>query len=343
MRVVKVFAVVTITTELDQVPHRAAGTVLLDLVGKSATSGNDFTIPLNDRLAFPANDFEALDFGGQARYSASKKVSVSTVDDSEYEGPESFTIRDSACHRVGRLPTAPQITFDPSESQREVTISDNDEAQPGGGSGANDNPPETGGSQSSTPGGSGSRWGGGTSRSTSNHAPKFEEGGETSREIEENIAVGTKVGARVRAIDRDDDRLTYSLRGGDRSSFTINESTGRLYTATSLDREADSRYYLTVVVSDRRGGTDSIEVTIVVTDVDEAPTVTGKEEVSVPEPASGVLANYEANDPEDGEIHSGHYRAWMRRNLKYTRAHSPSALHPTSRIRPTPIGTTRMN
>ena len=222
------------------------------------------------------------------------------MDDTEYEGPESFTIAILPV-TIGASSTAPQITFDPSESRREITISDNDEAQTGGGGGNNDDPPETSGSQSSSTGGSSSRGGGVTSRATSNHAPKFQEGGETSRAVEENSPVGTRVGARVRATDRDGDRLTYALRGEDRSSFTINESTGRLYTATSLDREADSRYYLTVEVSDGKGGTDSIDVTIVVTDVDEAPTVTGAEEISVPEQVSGILATYEANDPENGD------------------------------------------
>ena len=41
----QVFALVTITTGLDQVPHRAAGTIKLDLVGISATSGDDFKLP----------------------------------------------------------------------------------------------------------------------------------------------------------------------------------------------------------------------------------------------------------------------------------------------------------
>ena len=48
----QVFAVVTITTEMDQVPHRATGDIQLALTSTSASTGDDFTPPLNDRFAF---------------------------------------------------------------------------------------------------------------------------------------------------------------------------------------------------------------------------------------------------------------------------------------------------
>ena len=298
-----VFATVTIATDLDQFPHRASGAIQLALVGTSATSGDDFTPPLNDQIAFSVDDFESFNVGGKTRYAASREISISTVDDAEYEGSETFTIEIQAVTE-GSSSTAPQIVFDPDERLREVTISDNDDPQTGGGGGNSDDSPSMGGSETSVGGGSNSGGrGGGSSRSTSNHDPRFEEGRETSRTIEENSAIGTKVGMRVRATDRDNDKLTYSLRGEDRSSFTINESTGRLHTATTLDCEADARYNLTVAVSDGKGGTDSIEVTIVVTDVDEPPTVTGEQEVTSPEQTSGVVATYEANDPENGDVH----------------------------------------
>ncbi len=298
-----VFAIVTITTGLDQLPHRAAGAIRLDLVGVSATSGDDFTPPLNDQIAFSVDDFKTFGVGGKTQYSASKEISISTVDDDEYEGPETFMIEIQAV-TGGSYSTAPQIAFDPYESLREVTISDNDDAQTGGGDGNGDEPPDEGGSQTSVSAGSGNRSGGGSSsRATFNRDPSFLEGRETSRTVEENSQIGTRVGAQVRAIDRDNNKLTYTLRGEDRSSFTINESTGRLYTAIHLDRETDSRYNLTVAVSDLKGGTDSIEVTIVVTDVDEPPTVTGEQEVTSPEQTSGVVATYEANDPENGDVH----------------------------------------
>ena len=299
----QVFANVTITTGLDQEPRRSAGPIRLALVGVSATSGQDFTPILDDRIVFAKTDFKVFGGGEQTRYTATKQIAVSTVDDDEYEGPETFNIEIMPV-TDGSTTTAGQIIFDPYESRREVTIRDNDEAPTGGGGGGNDgDPPDTGSSQTTETRRSSNGGGGGSSRSSLNHDPQFEEGGEATRSIEENSPIGTRIGTRVRATDRDNnDTLTYSLRGEDRSSFTINESTGRLHTATSLDREADSRYYLTVAVSDGEGGEDTIEVTIVVTDVDEAPTVAGAQEVTHPEQTLGVLGTYTGNDPENGDI-----------------------------------------
>lgn len=299
-----VVAVVTVTTQQDQQPHRGSGAIQLATVGLSATSGADFTPPPNDQLTFAQSDFDAVDVGDETRYSATKQVVISTANDDVYEGDELFTIEIGPVSD-GSSPTASHIVFDPSESLREVSISD-DDVQPPDGVGNNaDEPPNTNGSQTSggvRTGGGGGGGGGGSSRSTSNHEPKFEEGGETTRSVLENSAIHTKVGARVSAVDRDGDRLTYSIEGGDRSSFTISGSSGRLYSAVALDREVDARYYLTIAVSDGKGGTDSIEVTILVMDENEPPSVTGDQVVTYPEQTSGVIANYNANDPENGEI-----------------------------------------
>ena len=120
--------------------------------------------------------------------------------------------------------------------------------------------------------------------------------------MSENVPVGTKIGKRVSARDPDGDRITYSLGGDDRRSFTIGNLLGQLYTNVELDRETKARYYVTAIVSDRRGGSDSIEITIIVTDVDEAPMVTGEQAVSQPEGLTGTVASYNANDPENGAI-----------------------------------------
>ena len=65
--------------------------------------------------------------------------------------------------------------------------------------------------------------------------------------------------------------MTYSLGGDDAASFSIETSTGQLKTKAALDYETDDSYSVTVSVSDGRGGTDTINVTINITDVDEAP------------------------------------------------------------------------
>ncbi len=298
----EVTAIVTVTTQQDQQPHRGTGAIQLVTLGVSATSGADFTPPAGDRIAFSPGDFVPVDIGGRTHYSANGQLVVSTVDDEEYEGVETFTIGIVPV-TSGVASTTSQITFDPNESLREVSITDNDDEQSGSGGGVDNGTQNPSGSQVSGTGGTSSRGGGGgTRRAAANHEPKFVEGGEARRSVVENSALGTKVGRQFVAEDKDEDKLTFDLEGKDRSSFTVNPSSGRLYTAAALDREDKVRYYLTVVVSDGRGGSDSIEVTIVVEDEDEAPSVTGDQQIAFPEQSSGVLANYNANDPENGNI-----------------------------------------
>ena len=84
----------------------------------------------------------------------------------------------------------------------------------------------------------------------------------------------TDVGAPVAATDRDGDTLTYTLEGADAGSFDVLSTSdgGQIRTSASLNYEEKSRYAVTVRVRDGRGGTDAVNVTINVTDVDgEAP------------------------------------------------------------------------
>ncbi|WP_419946088.1 cadherin domain-containing protein [Candidatus Poriferisodalis sp.] len=130
------------------------------------------------------------------------------------------------------------------------------------------------------------------------------------RSVRENSAVSTAVGAPFVAVDRDGDRLTYSLGGADAANFLLDASTGQLRTATTLDHESQESHSVTVSVHD---GTDrdenadtsidtTIEVTVTITDADEAPTVSGPESAFSPETADIVLGHYSAADPEDAQI-----------------------------------------
>ena len=84
-----------------------------------------------------------------------------------------------------------------------------------------------------------------------NRAPVFTDGAATTRSIDENSASGANVGAAVRATDADRDSLTYSLRGTDAGSFTIN-SGGQIMvgTGTMLDYETKDSYTVTVRATD---------------------------------------------------------------------------------------------
>ena len=109
-----------------------------------------------------------------------------------------------------------------------------------------------------------------------NRAPDFGASSAT-REFEENFAEetsgGVDVGAPVTATDDDNDSIAYSLEGTDAASFDINSTSGQISTlsGTNYDRESDPNYSVTVKADDGEGGTDTISVTINVTDVEEKP------------------------------------------------------------------------
>ena len=106
-----------------------------------------------------------------------------------------------------------------------------------------------------------------------NEAPMFDDTTAT-RSIDENSAAGTAVGDPVTATDPDaGDTLEYSLRGGDAMYFSIDSSTGQITVGADamLDYETKMSYMVTVTATDPDGETDTIEVTINVTDVEENP------------------------------------------------------------------------
>ncbi len=104
-----------------------------------------------------------------------------------------------------------------------------------------------------------------------NSAPEFTEGVSTSRSIAENTGSGVDIGSAVSATDVNGDTLTYTLGGTDASSFSLDSSSGQLRTSVALDYETKTSYSVILTVSDENGASDSIRVTINVTDVDESP------------------------------------------------------------------------
>ncbi len=104
---------------------------------------------------------------------------------------------------------------------------------------------------------------------TANRAPAFDEGASAGRSVAENTAAGRNIGLPLAATDPEGDPLTYALGGADSGHFAL--SGNRLQTSGALDYEGQNSYAVTVTVSDARGGTDTIDVTITVTNVDEPP------------------------------------------------------------------------
>ena len=103
-----------------------------------------------------------------------------------------------------------------------------------------------------------------------NDAPEFATE-MTTRTVSESAQPGDDVGTKVEATDVDDITLTYSLAGA--SEFVI-DATGQISVApgVTLDRERISSYEATVTATDRLNESDSITVTINVSNVNEAPT-----------------------------------------------------------------------
>ena len=119
-----------------------------------------------------------------------------------------------------------------------------------------------------------SRWGSGSPNpDVANRHPAFTAGSRTLN-VAENTPPNTDVGGPIAATDRDDDTLDYTLEGADAGSFDVLSTSdgGQIRTSASLDHEEKSSYAVTVRVRDGRGGTDAVNVTINVTDIDgEAP------------------------------------------------------------------------
>ena len=96
--------------------------------------------------------------------------------------------------------------------------------------------------------------------------------------------------------------LTYSLGGTDAASFAIVATSGQLRTKDPLNHEIKSTYTVTVTATDREDVSDTIEVTITVTNVDEPPVVTGNSDISYVENGAGTVAAYTEADPENDQI-----------------------------------------
>lgn len=102
---------------------------------------------------------------------------------------------------------------------------------------------------------------------------RFSEGDEIERLLKEDVTAGGSVGAPVVASGGTG-TLAYSLSGTDAASFSINAGTGQIVLSrgASLNYESEkTTYKLVVTATDRAGQTASVEVTVVIEDVNEPP------------------------------------------------------------------------
>ena len=135
-----------------------------------------------------------------------------------------------------------------------------------------------------------------------NNAPEFLASVEV--EVKESVTDGGNVGDPVKATDDDDDVLTYSLSGGaDKDAFGIVPASGQITVGadTKLDYETRTSYMVEVKAEDPFGMSDTVMVTITVTDVDEAPVpvikfllISGMTAVDYAENGTGPVETYTA-------------------------------------------------
>ena len=176
-----------------------------------------------------------------------------------------------------------------------------------------------------------------TAVDTRNRAPMFEDqdseaDGDQSESttimVEENKEADTSddaatvadapadnLGSPVNANDPDPnaDPLIYTLSGDDAGAFRVRQDDtdtenvdegGQIEvdSGTELDYETKDTYRVTLTAEDSFGASDTIMVTIMVTDMDEAPEMTGGAAIEYAENGTGRVATYTAVDPEMTEI-----------------------------------------
>ena len=130
--------------------------------------------------------------------------------------------------------------------------------------------------------------------------PVFPVDGNYVRSIRENTRAGTNLGAPVTATDANNDRLTYTIPASD--YFEIDASSGQLRTKAELDHEDRSTHAITVTATDPGNETGTVTVTIIVTDVNEGPEVSGRNSYTVEENQELSGAEFFATDPEGDSV-----------------------------------------
>ena len=178
-----------------------------------------------------------------------------------------------------------------------------------------------------------------------NAAPRFATGAPITFVILEHTggAPDRSVGEPVVAADRDGDSLTYSLTGEDADLFVIDPSTAQIMLAdgVSPDFEEHSSYSLSVLVLDGRDinaneddvPDDSIDVTVIVRNVEEAGIMTP----SLTNPRVGAPFSVSITDP-DGQITNVEWKwerspsiipsqqAWVPINSAFSASYVPFAI-----------------
>lgn len=120
--------------------------------------------------------------------------------------------------------------------------------------------------------------------------------------IAENLPAGVTVSPLL-FFDIDDPTTpfgmhAFSLLDDDGGLFVIDSQTGEVSTTAPLDHEAEDAHQLTVLVTDGGGLSTEVSLTVKVTDVDEAPSLTVVPMATLEELPGAIVADITANDPD---------------------------------------------
>ena len=112
---------------------------------------------------------------------------------------------------------------------------------------------------------------------------------------------GEGVVATYTAIDPEGDEFTWSVTGDDNNSFNISQS-GALTFVKPPDYENSTSYSIKIRAGLSAKHYGDLDVTVTITDVDEAPVLTGVSTATFIENDTAVVATFTAEDAEKGEI-----------------------------------------
>ena len=110
-----------------------------------------------------------------------------------------------------------------------------------------------------------------TVSTVANQAPTFNRGTRITRSFAENTTGTHDIGNPITATDRDGGTPSYSLEGTDQASFALDNNQLQTLSGETYDYEEKNSYEVIVRVEDGQGGSNTIEVTINLTDVREPP------------------------------------------------------------------------
>ncbi|WP_315981328.1 cadherin repeat domain-containing protein [Aliamphritea spongicola] len=119
--------------------------------------------------------------------------------------------------------------------------------------------------------------------------------------VDENSAIGTRVGITASAVAGQDDSVIYSLVDDAEGRFAIDPKTGEISTAAVLDYEAAGSHTVRVQATASNGTVSEETFTVAINDVNEAPTLlVNGQKVSVTETFENGSTGWSDNTTTDG-------------------------------------------